>query len=849
MLEDLEDIENGERVPRYCAFGESTVRLNVAPVKVRSHAFETPLDSAKGVSEKKSWGPMGALYDSNRSVRYPSEAAPDSLDHLFMEGQLAKYKGDGSEDTYEVLRLSGTRRKNAAVGPEHETAGSSGPTVPETEVHVYDMFWSDLSGVSKTGLRIFGELYQLTFHLASIGVNNVKAAATFLRGKNGKQCDRAWKKFNNAQTSAAAILAWPIPLLNLLMLAFALGLFADAALVKFSVTVQTIVTGVVWLAVSAGALGYGLFRKGTWGVSAFRLPIVLFLILSSGVVGLALLYRQDLVARVEQIDGAATILVELAVFVALSAIVRALDKRRPGTFPVFWLILAVVVIATVASILVTFPAPTHFVAMVVLLRFIEVSFWLLLFSWMVFWILLVWAFFAGSLAVRATKRVFPGENERARRTNWTARLTIALPATMFVLLTFSGWAGLAKISMPLLPHDSSIADSNCPAASARNPNYSNMENALCYAPIFSSERRPLTVRKWTSDTMTRAGISFIPFLLLFVALAALIGIWAFAPSVLDEISPPRGPASATTSAALGKWLDDGLTFLRWGGRSLYAGVALFPLSFFVPTPHGEQIAWALGTIVGAAAVGIFGFGGRLSKLALGFRPVVRVALDVDNWMREHPRDSNPTARICGRYVSLLRYIAQWKGEDANGYDRLIIFAHSQGTVITADLLRFLCVEKKHSAEGTYGSYDPSLEGLESLKGIDLFTMGCPLRQLYGLRFPYLYGYAPEESPDKSKFDESTNDLRPEPEDLGLTRWINAYRTGDYVGRFLWRDKPWVPVETVKFSTWEPAQGIPKNIWINGKRVEFSIGPGAHTHYWDSTAEAIAETLDIVIAKP
>jgi len=175
MLEDLEDIENGERVPRYCAFGASTVRLNVAPVKVQSHAFETPLDDGKtGVSEKQSWGPMGALYDSNRSVQHPSQAAPDSLDHLFMEGQLAKYKGDGSEDTYEVLRLSGKRRKNAAVGPEHETVGSSHPSVPETEVHVYDMFWSDLSGVSKTGLRIFGELYQLTFHLASIGVGGTK---------------------------------------------------------------------------------------------------------------------------------------------------------------------------------------------------------------------------------------------------------------------------------------------------------------------------------------------------------------------------------------------------------------------------------------------------------------------------------------------------------------------------------------------------------------------------------------------------------------------------------------------------------------------------------------------------
>ncbi len=56
--------------------------------------------------------------------------------------------------------------------------------------------------------------------------------------------------------------------------------------------------------------------------------------------------------------------------------------------------------------------------------------------------------------------------------------------------------------------------------------------------------------------------------------------------------------------------------------------------------------------------GVLAFGGRLSKLALGLRTGVRVGLDVDNWLREHPRGVNPTARICARYVSIARYIAQ-----------------------------------------------------------------------------------------------------------------------------------------------------------------------------------------------
>ena len=71
-------------------------------------------------------------------------------------------------------------------------------------------------------------------------------------------------------------------------------------------------------------------------------------------------------------------------------------------------------------------------------------------------------------------------------------------------------------------------------------------------------------------------------------------------------------------------------------------------------------------------MGLLAFGGRLSKLTGGLRTGVRVALDVHNWLREHPEGTNPTARICARYVSLLRHIAQWRDADNNGYDRRVL---------------------------------------------------------------------------------------------------------------------------------------------------------------------------------
>src|SRR5262249_25068590 len=149
-----------------------------------------------------------------------------------------------------------------------------------------------------------------------------------------------------------------------------------------------------------------------------------------------------------------------------------------------------------------------------------------------------------------------------------------------------------------------------------------------------------------------------------------------------------------------------------------------------------------GSAVAGTGVGLLAFGGRLEKIALGFRPVVRIMLDVDNWLREHPRKSNPTGAICARYVSLLRHICRGDAANGHSYDALIIVAHSQGTVITADLLRFLHQERAHDQ-----NYDSTLDAILSRRiRVYLFTMGCPLRQLYGLRFPFLYGWAYEISP-------------------------------------------------------------------------------------------------------
>ena len=110
----------------------------------------------------------------------------------------------------------------------------------------------------------------------------------------------------------------------------------------------------------------------------------------------------------------------------------------------------------------------------------------------------------------------------------------------------------------------------------------------------------------------------------------------------------------------------------------------------------------------------------------------------------------------------------------------------------------------------------------------LLTMGCPLRQLYARRFPRLYAWAREDRGGVVR------DAAPDPALLHVDRWVNAYRSGDYIGRLVWRDDTAPNAWTVNAR------------YNDGDRTEFCIGAGAHTHYWDRTAPMIAKEIDALI---
>ncbi|WP_309710278.1 hypothetical protein, partial [Armatimonas sp.] len=74
--------------------------------------------------------------------------------------------------------------------------------------------------------------------------------------------------------------------------------------------------------------------------------------------------------------------------------------------------------------------------------------------------------------------------------------------------------------------------------------------------------------------------------------------------------------------------------------------------------------------------------------------------------------------------------------------------------------------------------------------------------------------------------------------LGVVKWVNAYRSGDYVGRRLLQENG------VDAPEWVYNRGV-----VSGAIEEVGIGEGAHTHYWDWSAPEIALILDALIAEP
>ena len=745
------------------ASAASTPPTRVAVVAVHGVADQAPGESAAAIADllvrRGAYSPSEVKRLALRVERVPvdprapvvrtgRDCPPPALTlaanqggfgQAFMRRQLEHYEVEPRDAVYDTVRVTTSR------------AGESGE--PDIVVDVHEVYWADLSRLGKGALQIFGELYQIIFHLGRLGHQSADHACR----ANGATW--GWRLYARLVSTAVSVLTEPVPALNLLLFAIALtavpGLVSD----RWRPPVALLVLAGLALAL----LGLGLFvaarRAQPW---AWAVPPLLLIVACAAAVlsvsGLPLPHVGEW--PLLSFEGS------LIGFGLVAAVFRTYDLRRPGALKT-----AAVLGLPLAAVLwwrLWHAANTQVGVVTAGLVVAEVGVVLLTFCFAVIFVLTLLATPLGFVLARSSA----GDRHGAARATGTVRLALSIATGAFLVLTLTAWAGLFAMRERLVPD-------------------------IPYAPWLPWPAYGTCAPEMAWEFLDQLLFGFVLYTgtlpaFAFIGAALVLAAWAVLPVALAEISPPANAADAADRYRT--WLDRGFKLAAVSGVLLFLAVFLvMPLAAWIAPeamrPVLSTCVSARGllkaaALLGTAVVGLSVARGRFEHLALGFRPVVDVALDVDNHLREHPWRANPRARIAARYLSVLRALAD--------YPAVIIVAHSQGSAITADLLRFLKYEK-----------------IEAPPRVWLFTMGCPLRQLYSERFPQLYDWA----------------ARPDPSELRVRRWLNAYRTGDYVGRALW----------------EPAAPPPG-------AEDVSIGGGAHTHYWDGTSEEIGARLDALVVE-
>jgi hypothetical protein len=410
-----------------------------------------------------------------------------------------------------------------------------------------------------------------------------------------------------------------------------------------------------------------------------------------------------------------------------------------------------------------------------------------------------------------------GVDTAARRSLNTSRLALVGSTALFVVLSLVLWSVISYVAGHQL-------------------------SDFLYLPVL------IGAGYRSADTYLAARIEtfggfFTPLVLAFTALGSA-ALLVLMPSLLEEISPTtnvdshgRRREAVVWSERLGNWLGSGLRRLKKTfvlvvspgaiiGGLLY--LAFVYQQFFSAGPAGAWAEWLAGwldylqgeTLVSAGkwlaggALTIAALGSRFTRTFGRLRVTLDAVLDVDNYFRDPPNRQPPRARIYSRYASLLVYLRD------HGYARIVIVSHSQGTVISADLLRYLHVQRR-------------LPDVIGETPIALVTVGSPLRDLYAEHFPLLYGWMGASAADFAT-------AGPSAADIGAVEWVNAFRSGDYVGRGVWAP----PTDAYRIAL----IGSDGRVQADraGDRTQFCLGAGAHTHYFSNDAVALAVEIDRLI---
>lgn len=637
-----------------------------------------------------------------------------SGDTQFSQQALSELDLTDEVRRYRTLKLSGTRTE-AGVGSHH--------------VDCYELYWEDFSSASNSMPLFLSELYQLMFHLASLGRKSVGQA-------RDAGTSAALAVLSRLHRCVAGILPSAIPIGNFYLVPFLLAILpallpgqaaqlaaallwsalAFAALYAMAYAAGRPALG--WLALApAGLLGMAIHGRAV-GAVALSIGLMLF--------GLALVWlgTRLLISRYGETAMRRTCWAALAGAVAVVALA--------------WLLVDALVMLPPESTLPHDDALTAYTYSIATTAFM-LTFVSLTALWAVLAILLL---LTCGMPFAARWMGLDAWQARAAR---TGRIGVMLSSTLFMITTLFLWSAI-------------VHGLNQTSLSAQ---VFTIPDRLDFSAGYVAVRLSSLADILFTASINGAGNLF----LLACCGALLLAIAAVLPSAWYEALPAKADADGANGEAdqpqrekLWRWLNHARVPLWAAELVLCAGwlaLILDPLAgaYVARLGFDGNETWfhvAGGALAAAIPATLF-FRQHLPNVATA---VMDILLDVSNWLRERPWPHNPRGRIMARYISLLRNILQ-----PAHYDRLVIVSYSQGTVISADTLKLL----KETA------LLPELGNIELV----LLTLGSPLRQLYAARFPHWYGWAEQAAPSA----------------LGVKLWANGYRTGDYVGRALWDGGP------------------------------------------------------------
>lgn len=896
-------VERGEQKSR--RHGRWQMRSNRDYIRNTRDALEAPEDARTLYVRAADAGPEPAD---------PHDAAGE-LGYQFMRMQLRDHQPDGGASTYVTTVLRSLRRGGPGVAADTGAPAESGERpADEREVDVFEVYWADLSRPAQGALNFFSTAYQLLLHVATLGRQAVDDTALDYVSWPWRAIRRIQQMAVGILT-----LPIPLLNLVLLVVGFGvIPAGAIARYEKGPIIAVCAVLGVAGALVSYRWMRENVpDRPFTWSVLPFlgaALGVALGLAIgyfAGRVPGLENTNHKGM--------GAAISVAWWLVGGGITYWVASKYQRlRAGALPFAMAAYAVSLGAFIwwmvvhrAKDVVERLELSTLLTMQLILALLRVS-WVLLLLLAV--LLPAWWFVVRWDARRDPRRDRGADLKddprwsRCRAALRTGRLAIGLSSGAFLLFTLLAWAGIFAFTVDrfdvfsstsvgaankhytaltphLLPdvaemrkHDRKLAERNLKElqaaagttarqkAKAGKAARRNAEADSAAMLAAQGDADDFEVHEYLQGLIANSITPAAPIAAIPAAAALLLLLWMALPSVKAE-GNAKAECTNLQSRQMGRWLSRGLDSTRLVTHLIYTAL-LIPLVFSVVVYASDKLRWdapaelndrlalltygaagLAGTLIAASAVVIFSFLAKFGGSALD------VVLDVDNYLRTTPPEATPRARICQRYVSLLRHVAGADGH--THYDGVVIVAHSLGALISADLLRFL--QRERALGG-----DPALAplGFDAGNGrgripITLITMGSPLRQLLSRFFPHRYRWV-RESPDNgsaplpalaSDFpDAALRSSTPDARWLGVRRWINVYRSGDYVGRSMWL------MEWYHRTRGGDAGGgyhLPffTSTTLHGD-VEVSegcIGAGAHTHYWDMTAPDVSDRIDALIA--